>query len=215
MPSRRSLRLSSSASTVMRPVTISQEVNERALTTASSCCCAGQLAPAAGAADLGLAGARGLGGRSARSRPAAAHRGEVVARRPIASSAASDQRRGHHGTCDRLRVDRLDRSPVFAGEPVVGQMQVDTGGFDRAVPGLGLDRLQRHPGLAQPGETGVPQLMTGQMFDPGAPSGAGDDLVEPGRAQRPSTTLALEHDEHAIRRRRCAAAPAPGSRPRW
>ena len=112
------------------------------------------------------------------------HRGEIVARRPSRRRQPVRQRRGHHGTCDGLRVDRLDRAPVLAGEPVVGQMQVDTGGFDRAVPGLGLDRLQRHPGLAQPGEAGVPQLVAGQMLDPGAPSGAGDDLVQPGRAQR-------------------------------
>ena len=30
------------------------------------------------------------------------------------------------------------------------------------VTGLGLDGFQRHPGLTQPGETGVPQLVTGQ-----------------------------------------------------
>ena len=42
--------------------------------------------------------------------------------------------------------------------------------------------------------------MTGQMFDPGPPPRAGDDLVEPGRAQRQSATLALEHHEHPIRR---------------
>ena len=59
-------------------------------------------------------------------------------------------------------------------------MQLEAGGFDRAVPGLGLDRLQRHPGLTQPGETGMPQLMTGQVLDPGATPGSGDDLIEPG-----------------------------------
>ena len=39
---------------------------------------------------------------------------------------------------------------------------------------------------------GVPQLMTGEGFDPGAPSGTGNDLIEPGRAQRQSMTLVLD-----------------------
>jgi hypothetical protein len=69
------------------------------------------------------------------------------------------------------------------------------------VSGLGLDRLQRHAGLAQPGETGVPQLMTGQVRDPGAPARACDDLVQPGRAQQLTPPRALEHDEQPIRRR--------------
>jgi hypothetical protein len=39
-------------------------------------------------------------------------------------------------------------------------MQVDASGLDRGVPSLRLHRLQRHPGLAQPGQAGVAQLVT-------------------------------------------------------
>ena len=54
------------------------------------------------------------------------------------------------------------RTYVLAGEPVVGQMQVDLGRRDRAVTGLGLQRFERHAGLAEPGEAGVAQLVTGR-----------------------------------------------------
>jgi hypothetical protein len=35
-------------------------------------------------------------------------------------------------------------------------VQIDQGRLDRDVPGLGLHRLQRHPGFLQPGQIGVP-----------------------------------------------------------
>ena len=59
------------------------------------------------------------------------------------------------------------------------EMQIDPGRLDRHVPGLGLDRLQRHPGLPQPGETGMPQLVAGRVDQPGPAAGAGEDLVDP------------------------------------
>jgi hypothetical protein len=37
-----------------------------------------------------------------------------------------------------LRVDYLGGLAVPGGEPVIGQAQVDPGGLDRGVPGLGL-----------------------------------------------------------------------------
>ena len=54
------------------------------------------------------------------------------------------------------RYRRRSARPVLLGQPVVRQMQVDPRRLDRQMPGLGLHRLQRHPGLAQPGQTGVP-----------------------------------------------------------
>jgi hypothetical protein len=60
-----------------------------------------------------------------------------------------------------LRVDGGAGPAVFAGEPVVGQVQVDPCRLDRAVTGLGLHRLQRHAGLLQTRQTGVTQLMAG------------------------------------------------------
>ena len=49
-----------------------------------------------------------------------------------------------------------------------GQVQVDPGRFDRGVPGLGLDRFQGHPGLTEPGQTGVAQFVTRRMGQAGA-----------------------------------------------
>jgi predicted Zn-dependent protease len=37
---------------------------------------------------------------------------------------------------------------VFGGEPLVGQVQIDPGRFDRDVPGLGLDRFEGHARFA-------------------------------------------------------------------
>ena len=69
-----------------------------------------------------------------------------------------------------LGVDRFRCPPVLAGEPIVSQVKVDPSRFDRRVTGLGLDRLQRHPRFAKPGQTGVPQLMAGRVRQPGAPA---------------------------------------------
>ena len=48
-------------------------------------------------------------------------------------------------------------------------------------------------------------VVTGQVLDSAATSGTDDDLVEPGRVQPPTPTLALEHHEHAIGR--CGVQP--------
>ena len=65
-------------------------------------------------------------------------------------------------------VDPCSSAPVLAGEPVVGEVQVDPGRLDRGVPGLGLDRFELHPGLAEAGETGVAELMAGGAVQSGA-----------------------------------------------
>ena len=58
-------------------------------------------------------------------------------------------------------VDEFGGMAVLVGQPVVGQMQVDTGRFDGNVAGLGLDRLERHARFSQPGETGMAKLVAG------------------------------------------------------
>ena len=80
-----------------------------------------------------------------------------------------------------LGVDRLGGPPVLRGQPVITQVQVDAGRLDRGVPGLGLDRLQRHPGFAQLGQAGMPQLMAGRPGQPGPAAGTVEDLVQPVR----------------------------------
>src|SRR5215475_10579037 len=57
--------------------------------------------------------------------------------------------------------------------------QVDPGGLDRGMPGLGLHRLQAHPGLAQLSQAGVPQLVTGRVLDPRPAAGTVEDLIQP------------------------------------
>jgi hypothetical protein len=57
-------------------------------------------------------------------------------------------------------------------------MQVDAGRLHRGVTGLGLDRLQCHPGLPQPGQAGMPQLMTGRVGQPSPPTRPVEDLVQ-------------------------------------
>ena len=57
------------------------------------------------------------------------------------------------------------------------------------MPGLGLDRLQRHPGLPEPGQAGVPQLVAGRMRQTRRGAGTGEDLVQPAHRQRPLPRL--------------------------
>lgn len=64
--------------------------------------------------------------------------------------------------------------------------------------GLGLDCLERHAGLAQPGEAGVTQLMAGELVDPGAPACAAHDLVDSRGRERSTALDSLEYDEHEI-----------------
>src|SRR4051812_41313957 len=49
-------------------------------------------------------------------------------------------------------------SAMWPSTPAV-EMQVDPGDLDRDAPGLGLDRFQRHPGLAEPGQAGHPRCV--------------------------------------------------------
>lgn len=82
-----------------------------------------------------------------------------------------------------LGVDDLRSSAVLGGQPAISEMEVDPRGLDRGMPGLGLDRFQGHPGLAEPGQTGVAQFVAGGMLQPGPATGAGEDLIEPGCGQ--------------------------------
>ena len=75
---------------------------------------------------------------------------------------------------------------MLAGEPVVGQMQIDPCRLDRAVPGLGLHGLQRHACFTQPGQAGMPQLVTRAALQTGPVSGAVEDLIDPLVRQRMS-----------------------------
>ena len=70
------------------------------------------------------------------------------------------------------------------------------------MPGLCLDRLQCHAGLAQPGEAGVTELVTGQLLDACTFSGPGDDFVQPSRTERLPAAWTLEHYEHVAGARR-------------
>jgi len=71
-----------------------------------------------------------------------------------------------------LGVDGFSGAPVLAGQPVVGQVQVDLGGADRPVPGLSLQGFEGHAGLAKPREAGVAQLVTGAVGQPRSLAGA-------------------------------------------
>ena len=77
-----------------------------------------------------------------------------------------------------LGVDDLGGLAVLGGQPVIGQVQVDPGGLDRGVPGLGLHGFECHAGLPEPGQAGVAQLVAGRVREAGAASGAGEDLVQ-------------------------------------
>lgn len=46
------------------------------------------------------------------------------------------------------------------------RVQVDAGRLNRGVPGLSLDRLQRHTGFSQPGEAGVPHVSRASLARP-------------------------------------------------
>src|SRR5215218_6317622 len=97
-----------------------------------------------------------------------------------------------------LCIDCLAGSSVLSGKPVVSQMQVDPCRLDRAVPGLGPDRLKRHPRFAEPGEAGVTQLMTGQLLDAGPGAGAGHDLVQTRGREWLSAPWSLQDQEDVI-----------------
>jgi hypothetical protein len=69
------------------------------------------------------------------------------------------------------------------------------------MPGLRLDGLERHPGLAQAREARVPALVAGEPRQPGPPAGAREDLVRPRGRQRLASARPLQHDEQAVRDR--------------
>ncbi len=98
----------------------------------------------------------------------------------------------------RVSVDTSDGAPVLAGEPVVGEMQVDARRLDRHVPGLCLDRFEFHPGLAEPGQAGVAELVARRPLQPGALAGPSQDRVDPVAGQRLPACRSLQRDEHPV-----------------
>src|SRR5450759_3957165 len=67
-----------------------------------------------------------------------------------------------------LGLDGFDGAAVLFGQPVHVEVQVDPRGADRAVAGLGLDRLDGHPRFAESGEAGVTQLVAGAVAETGS-----------------------------------------------
>src|SRR5215211_6155158 len=100
-----------------------------------------------------------------------------------------------------LRLDRLRGRQILARQPVVRELQIDARRLDRGVPRLRLHRLKRHPLLAQPRQTRVPQLMAGQPLQTGSPPRPVQHLIEARRRQRPTAPSALQHHEARLRRR--------------
>ncbi len=98
-----------------------------------------------------------------------------------------------------LGVDRFRCAPVLARQPVIGQVQVDPGRLDRGVPGLGLDRLQSHPRFAQPGQTGVPQLVAGRVREPGPPACTVEDFIDAISRKRPPAAGTFQRHEQRVR----------------
>ena len=66
------------------------------------------------------------------------------------------------------------------------------------MPGLGLDGLQGHAGLAQAGETGVAQLVAGAVRKAGALLGVGHDLVQAVLSQPLATRRTLQGHEQEL-----------------
>jgi hypothetical protein len=95
-------------------------------------------------------------------------------------------------------VDALGGSPVLVGQPVVGEVQVDSGRLDRGVSGLGLDRLELHAGLTEPGEAGVAELMAGGPLQSDALARGAQDRVDPISGERLAPGWALEGHEDPV-----------------
>ena len=137
------------------------------------------------------------------NRPIATCSGDVASARVVlgaslttATIAAAHLRcliRGYGG------IEGADRLVVLLAEPVVGQVQVDSGRFDVAMPGLGLHRFEGHARLPQSGQAGVPQHVAGQVLDTGTAPGSADDLVNAGRGQRFPAVRSLQDHEHSVR----------------
>jgi hypothetical protein len=117
---------------------------------------------------------------------------------PLTVGSSPRRHGGHRVVGEDLRVDGLGGLAVLGGEPVIGQVQVDPGGLDRGVPGLGLDRLQCHPSLPESGQTGVPQLMAGPVGDARAAAGAIEHLVQSCWRQRLPAAWSFEHHEQLV-----------------
>src|ERR1017187_2611710 len=95
-------------------------------------------------------------------------------------------------------VDELGGVAVLVGQPVVGQVQVDPRRLDRDVTGLGLDRLESHPGFSQSGQTGVAELVAGGPFESRSPSGGPHDDIDAVDTQSPSPARALQSARNPI-----------------
>ena len=91
----------------------------------------------------------------------------------------------------RLGLDGFCGSAVLLGQPVHVEVQVDPRRGDGAVTGLGLDGFDDHPRLAQAGEAGVAQLVTGAVAETGPLPGGADDLVQTRHRERLSPMHSL------------------------
>jgi len=83
---------------------------------------------------------------------------------------------------------------VLIGQPVIGQVQIDPGGFQQAVSGLSLHYLQRDPGLPQP----VRQVCRSSWQVACSRPGAIEDRIRALGRQRPAAARALQHHEDPI-----------------
>ena len=89
---------------------------------------------------------------------------------------------------------------VLVGQPVVGQVQVEAGRLDRDMAGLGLDRLEGHPGFSEPGETGMSKLMARGPLEAGPISCGAHDHIDAVDAEPLSSSRTLQGHEDPIAR---------------
>lgn len=118
--------------------------------------------------------------------------GLLMIPRPLGPRAVIDNRAG---------VDQIGSPLVLPGEPVVGQMPIDPGRLDRPMPGLRLDRFQRHARLPETRQTRVAQLMARRPLEPSPTASPGQDLVETFGRQRLSPPRTFQDHEETVGRR--------------
>jgi hypothetical protein len=73
-------------------------------------------------------------------------------------------------------------------------VKVDARRLNGPVPGLSLDRFERHAGFAQTRKARVPQLVAREFGDSSALAGTSDDLVQT-RGQWIASMRTIQHHE--------------------
>ena len=129
---------------------------------------------------------------------------------------SSEARIGPGRSLDRphqsLSLNGLDRPPVLVGQPVRPQVEVDPYRRNGAVSGLGLNSLDGHTRLPQPGEAGVAQLVTGPVVETGPSPCGPHDLVESRNRERmPPINASISSGSRILGSRR---TPRTRGRPR-